>query len=159
MTRVQLDTIVDSFNSEESTAASADFILTLAMAVIVTGLTMSMGVSLLFGTASAAKTSISLGSFVKNTLLNTMVGMLVILSLIFTYTDASASANGFVDDNGVWVTIPFPKHATFLVIFVLLAIIYKFVFPFDMGTRSKIMVHILLFNVMYWVWSWIYSKI
>ena len=161
MTLVQLETILDSSNASNakgSAGASAALISSLIMAVILAVFMTSMGVSLLFGTASAAKTSTSLGSFVKNTLLNTMVAMSVITSLIITYLDASSMSTGFSNDDGVYITIPHPTNATFLVIFVLLAIIYKFVFPFDMGTRSKIVVHLLLFHVMYWGWSWSYDK-
>ena len=147
MTRVQLDTLGDS-NSEESFGASSALVLSAIMTVIVGTLVLSGSVSMLLGTATAAKTSTSLGSFVKNTLLNTVLAMSVILSLMGNYLHLLSEPPD---------ATPSSTNATFLVIFVLLAIVYKFALPFDMGTRSKILVLLIIFHVIYWGGRWMYD--
>ena len=153
MTVVQLETIADSSNSnsEESFAASSAAVASIIMTIIIGIALVSGGVSLLFGSAAAAKTSTSMKSFTKNTLLNTAVIMSVIMSLLITLLHYEDALYNERDEE-------YPSIiATFLVIFVLLAIIYKFLFPFDMGTRSKIMVHLLLFHIIYWGGSWMFE--
>jgi hypothetical protein len=157
MTVVQLETLGDSSNSdssEDSVQSSAALLVTIVTTIFVGTLLISGGVSALVGSAEAAKTSTSAGSFVKNTLLNTVVGMLVILSLLASLFNSAVSAEA----DG-WL-VAFSWYP-FLGTTVLLAIIYTFVSPRlsflrNMGTRSKIMVYLLLFHVIYW--SWMYTE-
>tara|TARA_Y100001970_G_scaffold52199_1_gene65965 strand:- start:121 stop:453 length:333 start_codon:yes stop_codon:yes gene_type:complete len=98
--------------------------------------------------ATATKNKII--SFAKNAL----VGILVVLSLLITlFHYFTEEVTGGWDkeeaEQGRLVPKYPPTIVTFMIIFVLLAIIY-IVFPFKMGTRSKIMVHLLFFHIIYW---------
>ena len=148
---VQLGTD-EVFDSNESGAESSTAISGLFIAAIVVSVIASIGgVSIIIGSAVAAKNSTSVYSFAKNTLLNFVLGFLVIMSLVITYLNSSIYEKEF--------RILSNTNITFVVIFVLLAIIYKFAFPFDMGTHSKILVHLIIFHVIYWGGWWIYDTV
>lgn len=148
MAPVQLNDLQDSSNS--NSADSSGMFITLLFSVAATILVvMFVGTMLLsagVSSAVAAKHSTSTGSFLNSAVLNTIVTMLVILSLVFTVIHYDLSRDA--EDP--------PTLATFSVILVVLAILYKFAFPFDMGVRRKIMVHLILLHVIYWGGWWIF---